>query len=57
LKVSQNSEVDRPADPSLALAEVEFGFAGAEIKAGERFIGSYILDPVVQTFDESLREP
>jgi len=31
--------------------------ATAEIKAGERSIASYILDPVVQTFDESLREP
>jgi len=25
--------------------------------AGERSIASYVLDPVVQTFDESLREP
>jgi HlyD family secretion protein len=31
--------------------------ATAEIKAGERSIASYVLDPVVQTFDESLREP
>jgi HlyD family secretion protein len=31
--------------------------ATAEIKAGERSIASYILDPVIQTRDESLREP
>jgi HlyD family secretion protein len=31
--------------------------ATAEIKAGQRSIASYILDPIVQTTDESLREP
>jgi HlyD family secretion protein len=31
--------------------------ATAEIKAGQRSIASYILDPVIQTRDESLREP
>jgi HlyD family secretion protein len=31
--------------------------ATAEIKAGQRSIASYILDPVIQTTDESLREP
>jgi len=31
--------------------------ATAEIKAGERSIASYILDPIVQTTHEALREP
>jgi HlyD family secretion protein len=29
----------------------------AEIKVGRRTIISYLLDPVVRLFDESLREP
>jgi hypothetical protein len=29
----------------------------AEIKIGRRTIVSYVLDPVVRLFDESLREP
>lgn len=31
--------------------------ATAEIKAGERSIASYIVDPIVKTADEGLREP
>jgi len=31
--------------------------ATGEIKAGERSIASYILDPIIQVKDESLREP
>jgi hemolysin D len=31
--------------------------ASAEIKTGKRSIASYVLDPVLRTMDESLREP
>ncbi len=31
--------------------------ASAEIKTGKRFIASYILDPILRTADEGLREP
>ena len=31
--------------------------ATAEIKVGRRTIISYLLDPIVRLFDESLREP
>jgi hypothetical protein len=29
----------------------------AEIKTGKRSIASYVLDPILRTTDESLREP
>jgi hypothetical protein len=31
--------------------------AAAEINVGKRTVISYLLDPVVRLFDESLREP
>jgi multidrug efflux pump subunit AcrA (membrane-fusion protein) len=31
--------------------------ASAEIKTGKRSIASYILDPILRTADEGLREP
>jgi HlyD family secretion protein len=31
--------------------------ASAEVKTGKRSIAAYILDPVLRTTDESLREP
>jgi len=31
--------------------------ASAEIKTGKRSIAAYVLDPILRTTDESLREP
>jgi HlyD family secretion protein len=49
---------DKPADLAARGIRIRPGLvASAEIKTGKRSIASYILNPVLRTADESMREP
>ena len=49
---------DKPADLAARGIRIQPGLvASAEIKTGKRSIASYIMNPVLRTTDESMREP